>query len=487
MEDIKINRGDLKHNLSEKFVWAIAYGSCIGWGAFILPGDWLSKSGSISSMIGITIGALLMILIAVSYGALVERFPVSGGAFAFSFLGFGRYVSFFSSWFLTFGYICVVALNATAFSLLVKFLIPGVLKTGKLYTIAGWDVYITEILIASVLLIVFMFITIKGASVSGSLQYYFCIAIIITILLLFFSSLFSHSFSFEGLKPLTNKSQGWFGSIIMMVAVAPWAYIGFDNIPQTAEEFNFPPNKTFKLIVYSLLAASLTYVIMLMFTGWLSSKSNHLNANLWLTGAVTQNAFGNIGLALLAIAIIMGIFTGLNGFLMSSSRLLFSMGRSGIMPKIFGKLHSKYKTPYVAIIFLVTITLIAPWLGRTALNWIVDMSSTGVSIAYFITCLSAMKLFSYKKSSNSYAPVYKTFAILGSFVSFVFLLLLLIPGSPASLSMPSYIALGAWAIIGLIFFVVRYPKLKYIDGDYLSRMILNRSEEEINAMINDKK
>ena len=98
-----------------------------------------------------------------------------------------------------------------------------------------------------------------------------------------------------------------------------------------------------------------------------------------------------------------------------------------------------------------------------------------------------MKLFSYKKSSNSYAPVYKTFAILGSFVSFVFLLLLLIPGSPASLSMPSYIALGAWAIIGLIFFVVRYPKLKYIDGDYLSRMILNRSEEEINAMINDKK
>ena len=75
-----------------------------------------------------------MILIAVSYGALVERFPVSGGAFAFSFLGFGRYVSFFSSWFLTFGYICVVALNATAFSLLIKFLMPNILETGKLYT-----------------------------------------------------------------------------------------------------------------------------------------------------------------------------------------------------------------------------------------------------------------------------------------------------------------------------------------------------------------
>lgn len=73
----QVDRGDLKKNLSEKFVWAIAYGSCIGWGAFILPGDWIGQSGPIAAAIGIVIGALLMILIAVSYGALVERFPVS--------------------------------------------------------------------------------------------------------------------------------------------------------------------------------------------------------------------------------------------------------------------------------------------------------------------------------------------------------------------------------------------------------------------------
>ena len=485
--DKQIDRGDLKQNLSEKFVWAIAYGSCIGWGAFILPGDWIGQSGPISAAIGIVIGALLMILIAVSYGALVERFPVSGGAFAFSFLGFGRYVSFFSSWFLTFGYICVVALNATAFSLLIKFLLPDILETGKLYTIAGWDVYITEILIASLLLIVFMFIAIKGASVSGSLQFYFCVAMVITIVLLFFGSFFGNNFSFENLQPLTNEKEGWFTSIIMIVAVAPWAYVGFDNIPQTAEEFDFAPNKTFKLIVYSLLAAAFTYVLMILYTSWLSSSSTSLNGNLWLTGAVTQEAFGYIGLAVLAIAIMMGIFTGLNGFLMSSSRLLFSMGRSGIMPSVFSKLHKKYKTPYIAIFFLVSVTLIAPWLGRTALTWIVDMSSTGVSIAYFITCLSAARLFSFDKSSNTYGPVYKVFAILGSIVSFVFLLLLLVPGSPAALSTPSYIALGGWLIIGLIFFVVRYPKLKNIDNDRLSKLILNQSEDEIVDLINKNK
>ena len=67
------------------------------------------------------------------------------------------------------------------------------------------------------------------------------------------------------------------------------------------------PNKTFKLIVYSLLAAALTYVIMILYTGWLGTNNANFNGNLWLTGAETQTAFGYIGLSVLAIAIIMGI------------------------------------------------------------------------------------------------------------------------------------------------------------------------------------
>lgn len=480
----KVDRGDLQQNLSEKFVWAIAYGSCIGWGSFILPGDWISQSGSIAAAIGITIGALLMIIIGVSYGALVKHFPVSGGAFAFSYLSFGRYVSFFSSWFLTFGYICVVALNATAFSLLLKFMMPGVLEHGKLYTIAGWDVYVTEIIIATALLLLFTFITIRGAQVSGSLQYYFCIAMVVVVLLMFFGSFFGSGFSLSNLQPLAEEKKGWFTSIIMIVAVAPWAYVGFDNIPQTAEEFDFAPNKTFKLIVYSLLAAAGTYVLMILYTGWLSSRGAE-NSDLWVTGAVTQQSFGYIGLFVLAVAITMGIFTGLNGFLMSSSRLLFSMGRSGIMPGVFSKIHPRFKTPYVAILFLGALTLIAPWLGRTALTWIVDMSSTGVSVAYLVTCLSATKLFSYNKESNTYAPIYKTFAIVGSIFAFIFLGLLLIPGSPAALSTPSYIALIVWLVLGLAFFVVRYPKLKNMDKDELSRLILDTSQQKVDEILDE--
>lgn len=114
-----------------------------------------------------------MIVIAVSYGALVEKFPVSGGAFAFGYLGFGKYIAFFSSWFLTFGYKCIVALNASAFSLIFKFLFPGLMTRGKLFTVAGWDVYITEIILSSMILIIFGWISIKGASFQETYNTYF--------------------------------------------------------------------------------------------------------------------------------------------------------------------------------------------------------------------------------------------------------------------------------------------------------------------------
>lgn len=474
----KKKRVTLEKNLSEKFVWALAYGSSIGWGAFILPGDWIKQAGPLGASIGLFIGALLMMVIAVSYGALVEKFPVSGGAFAFSYMGFGKYIAFFASWFLTFGYICIVALNASAFSLLIKFLFPTIMEHGLLYNVAGWDVYITEIILSSLILITFGFISIKGSSFSGSLQFVFCVVLGAVVILLFAASFFPQSFDFSNARPVFNQEFGWFKSIVMILAVAPWAYVGFDNIPQTAEEFDFSPKKSYKLIIFSLLASAITYIMMILTTAWIFKDPFNLGGDLFVTGSVIEHAFGFIGVLVLAVAILMGVFTGLNGFLMSSSRLLFSMGRSGVMPRQFKELHPKYNTPYKAIIFIIVLALISPWAGRTALQWIVDMSSTGVSVAYFVTCLSAFKLFSYDKKGPNYNPKYKTFALLGAMIGLVFLGLLLIPGSPASLSIESYIALLAWTILGLIFFVIRYPKLKAMRKEDLDILILNDKDPQ---------
>src|SRR5699024_3229873 len=108
--------------------------------------------------------------------------------------------------------------------------------------------------------------------------------------------------------------------------------------------------------------------------------------HVWGTGAAIGELLGPIGLLILAVALSMGIFTGLNGFIISSSRLLFAMSRAKILLEAFSKLHPKYRTPYIGIIFTSVIAMFAPWFGREALLWVVDMSSIGVSIAYFYTC-----------------------------------------------------------------------------------------------------
>src|SRR5699024_4978987 len=134
-------RTTLKKTLKPHWIWAIALGSSIGWGAFVQPTNWMGEAGPLGVIIGFTIGAFLMMLIAVSYGFLIRKYPVSGGEFAYAYLSLGRTHAFISGWFLTLGYICIVALNASAFALMIKYVFPLVIENFYLYSIAGWEVY----------------------------------------------------------------------------------------------------------------------------------------------------------------------------------------------------------------------------------------------------------------------------------------------------------------------------------------------------------
>ena len=464
-------RQELDSTMSKRFIWAVAYGSSIGWGAFILPGDWLASSGTLGATLGITIGGLLMLVIAVAYGALTAKFPVSGGEFAFTYAGFGKYFSFIASWFLVLGYICIVALNASAFSLLFKFVLPDVLEVGYLYTIAGWDVYIMEVILSTAVLVIFAYISSKGSGLSGNLQFIFCLFMGLVVAGLFAASFLVGDFSFENVQPVFNAENGVLTSIILIVAIAPWMYVGFDNIPQAAEEFKFPANKTFRLIVFGIIASILTYVAMILVTSWIYADQNAIDGAMWVTGSVVQTSMGTIGMLLLAFAITFGVFTGLNGFYLSSSRLIFALGRANFVPAIFAKVHPKNKTPYVAVWFVMIVTLAAPWLGRTALNWIVDMSSVGVSVAFLATSLVAVKFFSKGAEKNM---VYVVFGVLGAIISVVFLVLLLFPGSPAALTMPSLIALAAWIVLGIIFFMTQFKKINAMTKEELDYLILGQ-------------
>ncbi|WP_085506069.1 APC family permease [Thalassobacillus devorans] len=477
-----MSRKTLDKTLKPHWVWAIALGSSIGWGAFVLPVEWMGKAGPLGVIIGFAIGAVLMGLIAVSYGFLIEKFPVSGGEFAYSFISMGKTHAFICGWFLTLGYICIVALNASAFALMFKFVFPDFTMNFKLYTIAGWDVYLIEILVATIALAFFTYLNIKGSGLSGKMQFIFCLIMLGGVFILTTLVGGTPQGSFENVQPLFKPEISTLAAILSIVAIAPWAYVGFDNIPQAAEEFNFSSKKAFSLIILAILFALVLYSMMIIATAMANPWEQMVDAGyIWGTGAAISDLLGTTGLFLLVLALSMGIFTGLNGFTISSSRLLFAMSRAKILPPAFSKLHPKSGTPYVGIIFTAIIASLAPWFGREVLLWVVDMSSIGVSIAYFYTSYTAYTFYKWSTGTKvenaniTTNPTKKFIALLGMIASIVFMLLLLLPFSPAYLGIESRIALIIWIALGGIFYLANRQVFNNLSNEELSYLILGEN------------
>jgi amino acid transporter len=194
----------------------------------------------------------------------------------------------------------------------------------------------------------------------------------------------------------------------------------------------------------------------------------------WLTGATVRRSLGTSGLAVLGVAIGAAIFTGINGFYLASSRLLFSMSRAKLLPGFFAKIHPEHGTPHLAIAFVAAISLLAPWFGRRALLWVVDMSALGTAFGYAYTCLAAYILIG--KSPEWARNRWSRFLTAGGVVvSIGFIVLLTVPGMPAFMATPSWLALCAWVALGVLFFVIRVRDYRLIPDQELDYLILKES------------
>ena len=140
------------------------------------------------------------------------------------------------------------------------------------------------------------------------------------------------------------------------------------------------------------------------------------------------------------------VLSAINGFFIASTRLLAAMANRKALPKFFAKRTAVTGAPVNATFFVGAIALIGPWFGRTALSWIVDMTSAGTAVVFTYVCMAAWKFA--KRENNSRM---KVFGILGALCGVVFLLLLIIPGTASSLYKQSWICLIVWALLGVVF------------------------------------
>ena len=454
-------RATLEKSLNPANIWAVALGSIIGWGCFIQSPNWMVKAGGpLPLTVGFILGGLLMIIVGMSYAYMIAKYPVSGGEFAYAFVGFGPTASFVCGWMLLIGYVGIVVLNATAVPVLFSVVAPGLLQVGHLWTIAGWPVYAGEAAVSIVIAWVFGFIAIRGAKSAGNTQLLMCVLLCAAVVAILAGTIMTGNFQMPNLQPAANQFDVPFvKGVILIIAMAPFLYVGFDCIPQAAEEFNFPANKTLALIVSAIGIGAFIYASIAVVTAavmpWMEMvdlKNAAGQPESWRTGAMIKQALGMGGTVFVVVAVLCGMFTGIGGFYMSSSRLLFGMARAKMVPKWFGYIHPTHKTPSNAIIFVMVIATFVPFIGREVLNWFVDMAAVGTGFGYFFTCAGAYVVLTKglaPKSSEDISPV---MALAGAAISAGVIGLQVIPGMPAFLSVPCWCAMGAWVLMGVIFY-----------------------------------
>ena len=448
----KHERHELKKTFSPMQIWALALGCIIGWGAFILPGiRFLPNTGPMAAVLGFFIGGIMLVFVALSYGKMIEHCPVAGGEFAYAYVGFGPTMAFICGWALVLGYMCIIALNATAIILLTRFLLPGVFDWGYMYTIAGWDVQMGELILVSAVILLFGIINYRGVAIAGKFQLFLAIALVTGILVFFTSAVVAPTTHIGNLEPFFAPGNTKLVSVAATVAIAPWLFVGFDTVPQAAEEMNFPHSMSSRLMVVAIICGAACYALVTLGVGMVIPYPELLAMNSpWATGTVAVMTMGKAGTLVLAIAVLAAILTGMNGFYIATSRLIFSMARSKFLPGWFARVHPKFHSPCNAIMFCAGTCLIAPWFGREALNWVVDMSAVGTVVAYALTAMTAYKLAAHMKLVDEVSS--KIYAILGTLASLLCLALLTVPISPAAISYQSWIALGGWGFLGGLFY-----------------------------------
>lgn len=480
------NNPSLKKQLNPMSVWAIAFGCIIGWGSFINPGKkFLPNSGVAGTAIAMGLGALVMVIIAFSYAYMVPKYPKAGGEFTFTKACFGKIPAYLCGWFLVAAYLTNVPMNSTAIGLIVDGLdgAADILKFGFSYTIAGFKVYFGEMIFAMAILALFAFLNLMGVKKAGYVQTVLATMLVGSVLILTVAALCSSKTDLNNMAPIWGfeKSEavaaatngvytdidsfakggtaGIMSAILATFAIAPWAFVGFDTIPQAAEEFNFSYKKVSFIMIIAIAFGCFVYtanntIAAAALSNW-PDLIVYADSTPWLLLAAAEHLLGNFGIVLVGIAVSCAVLSGIMGFYMASSRLMYSMSRDGYLPGVFGKLDSKRGVPRNAMIFCLLISLCGPILGREALGWFVDMSAIGASIGFGFTCLCTLVTLKRDGDGNGFL---KTMAVLGSLFSILFVVLQLIPIpglSGVHFGNESYLMLIIWIVLGVIFYLFR--------------------------------
>jgi amino acid transporter len=457
--------------------FAVAFGSIIGVGWVATMGDWLDNAGPVGAMLAFGLGGGVMFLIGLCYAELTSAMPVAGGEIAFSYRAFGLGKAALVGWYLTLGYIAVSAFEALAVGRVVGNLVPAT-NSIELYEMQGRAVYLPHLLLGILGTLLITGLNYWGVKLAARFQLVLT-AILIGAGLVFVFAAFGQG-SLENIDPPFSETAA-VGLLAVFVTTPLW-FVGFDIIPQTAEESlpGFPPRRLGVLILVAIAAATLFYVAVILSVSLLVPWQELTGEDL-PTADAFRRAFASPWLAnLVLVAAIIGLLTSWNGFFLAATRVLFSLARARVIPQTFAEIHPKFGTPHRAVLLVGGVTLLSPFLGHQTIGAVIDVSSVCLAAAFFGACLSMWKL---RRTAPDMARPYRVpggrgVALVAAGGALFILGALVVPGSGVSLDWEiEWPILIGWTLLGVVLWILARDMRSAVTEEERAAAILQSQDD----------
>src|SRR5512146_2060813 len=369
--------------------FTLGWGTMVGVGWLVVMDDWLGRGGPLGGVLGFAIGGVLLLPIGYIYGQLVAATPDAAGEIAYTARVFPQTVSYATGRMMFLAYFIVCPWEAVALGRIAAFIFPR-LDSFEIYRIAGRPVYLPHLALGLGLTALLTILNYRGVRLSATFQNWTTFAVL-GLFVIFVSFGAAHG-SPRNFPPLFSHTP--FISVLLVLQIVPYFMTGFESVATCAEEANpdFQSGGFFRAIVLAIVVGVLFYTIVIAAVAW-ASPWQKLPGGTFSTAVAFERALHARWIVSLILGTaLLSLFKVFNGNFVAASRLLFALGRRGLVDSRLGQVHPRNQTPAVAVIWVGIATAAIMLAGEALLVPITEVGSVASALGWMAACASYYRM-----------------------------------------------------------------------------------------------